>query len=83
MPQVLHLIKSSVPAYTLSLIRRQSREPNTILTVVLLHGAAPPPLPTGVRIHRLVDDASTRSSDALTYSQLLDLIFAADQVIAW
>ncbi len=83
MPRILHLIKAPVPAHTLSLIQRQSREPDTTPVVVLLHGAAPPSLPPGVRVHRLVDDASTRSPESLTYSELLDLIFAADQVLSW
>lgn len=83
MPHVLHLIKSPVSAHALSMIQRQSREPDTTLTVILREGTAAPPLPRGVQVHRLAEGSPTRSPDALTYSELLDLIFAADQVIAW
>ena len=94
MPHVLHLVKPPVPAHALSMIQRQSREPETTLTVVLLHGADPPPLPAGVRVHRLTaphpalsptggEDKGEGNPEALTYSELLDLIFAADQVLSW
>ncbi|MGH7262724.1 MAG: hypothetical protein ACREH7_02210 [Candidatus Rokuibacteriota bacterium] len=83
MPHVLHLIKPPVPARALSIIQRQSREPDTTLSIVLMHGADPPSLPPGVRVHRLTDESSTRHPGDLTYSELLDLIFAADQVISW
>ncbi len=78
MPHVLHLLKAPVPAHALSAIERQSREPDTTLTVVLRGGGEAPPLPPGVRVRRLAG-----GGDALGYSELLDLIFAADQVISW
>ena len=83
MAHVLHLIKPLVPAQALSMIQRQSREHDTTLSIVLMHGADPPSLPPGVRVHRLADDSSTRHPGALTYSDFLDLIFSADQVISW
>ncbi|MBI2153048.1 MAG: hypothetical protein HYV92_04605 [Candidatus Rokubacteria bacterium] len=75
MPHVLHLLKAPVPDHALAAIQRQSREPGTTLTVVLREGAEAPPLPSGVQVRRL--------ADTLTYSELLDLIFSADQVISW
>lgn len=75
MPRVLHLVKSPIPAHALAMIQRQSGEPDTALAVVLLHGADPPPLPAGVTVGRL--------SDTISYSDLLDLVFSADQVISW
>ena len=83
MAHVLHLIKPLVPAQALSMIQRQSRERDTTLSIVLMHGADPPSLPPGVRVHRLADDSSTQHPGALTYSDFLDLIFSADQVISW
>lgn len=81
MPHVLHLIKPPVSAQALATIRRQSREPGTTLTVVLTQGVPALPLPDGVRILRLADQPP--APGALTYPQLLDLLFAADQVVSW
>lgn len=94
MPHVLHLIKSPVPGHALSVIQHQSRQPDTALTVVLVHGAVAPPLPDGIRIHRLAaphpalspvggEDTGEGGAGTLTYEDLLDLIFTADQVISW
>ncbi|MBI3027904.1 MAG: hypothetical protein HYY64_00110 [Candidatus Rokubacteria bacterium] len=75
MPHVLHLLKAPVPEHALTAIEQQSRDPGTTLTVVLREDTEPPPLPSGVQVRRL--------PDTLTYAELLDLIFAADQVISW
>ena len=83
MAQVLHLITPPVPAHALSMIQRQSREPDTTLTVVLMQGTKAPTLPSGVLVQHLVEESSLADKDTLTYSALLDLIFSADQVISW
>ncbi len=83
MPHVLHLLKAPVPAHALSMIQRQSRQPDTTLTVVLTQGTEALPLPSGVRVQHLAAESSLAGRDTLTYSALLDLIFSADQVISW
>lgn len=83
MPRVLHLIKSPVPDHALAVIGRQSREPDTTLTVVLIQGAAAPSLPAELRVRRLSAESPAPDPDTLTYSELLDLIFSADHVISW
>jgi hypothetical protein len=45
------------------------------VTVVVLPGGAAPTLPAGVPIRRLDGD--------LSYAELVELIFAADQVVTW
>ncbi len=81
MPRFLHLLKTDfISPAVLAVIERQSREPGTEITVVLMHGAPAPPLPSGVIIHRL---AENDSSGSITHSRLLDLIFEADSAIAW
>ena len=82
MPLVLHLLKADSDPTALNVIERQSREPGTEVTVVLIQGAAPP-LPAGLRVRRLGNESAAPSPDTLTYSDLLDLIFSADQVISW
>ena len=75
MPSVLHLLKSPEASLALAMIDQQRREPGTSVTVVLLAGAEASRLPDGVSVKRAGHD--------LTPSELLDLIFASDQVVAW
>ncbi|OLC12419.1 MAG: hypothetical protein AUH29_16740 [Candidatus Rokubacteria bacterium 13_1_40CM_69_27] len=71
---VLHLLKGDHPAVALATIARQVQAGDEV-AVALLHGAPAPSLPARVRVHRVPDDVS--------YEQLLEKIFAADQVITW
>ena len=74
MRTTLHLLKDA-PGAALVAIERQHREPDTRVTVVLLHGAAVPSLPRGVAVRHVPRD--------LGYGELLELIFESDQVISW
>ena len=80
MPSVLHLIKGDSLPHVLTVIERESREPGTAVTVALLHVGDVPPFPAGVTVLRVSENGP---KDALTYSELLDLIFAADRVVTW
>lgn len=73
MAAVLHLLKGD-PDLTLAAIAAQLAAGDRV-TVTLLPGAPVPELPPGVQVRRVPDD--------LSYDQLLDLIFASDQVTAW
>jgi len=74
MRTTLHLLKGA-PGAALAAIERQHREPDTSVTVVLLHGAPTPSQPRGVAVWHVPGD--------LGYGALLELIFESDQVIAW
>jgi len=74
MAAVLHVLKRGDTALARVVIEQQLRAGDTV-TVALLPGGAAPGLPAGVALHRVPDDAS--------YPRLLELIFSADQVIAW
>ncbi len=80
MPHILHLLKPDTCQTALSVIEHQSRQPDAAVTVILLHGASAPALPDGVTVRRLANE--TGEGD-LTPSDLLDLIFTADSVVAW
>ena len=80
MPSVLHLLKADATPHALATIERQSREPQTAVTVVLMHGTPTPTLPSRVALYRLDEQ---RAVGTITYSDLLDLIFSADQVVTW
>ena len=90
MPHVLHLLREPGPSAARETIASQVRDPATRVSVVLLPGDAPaePPgvpadWPPGTR--RLQD--GTGSADArhpaITYRELLALIFEADTVVTW
>ena len=74
MATVLHLVKGSDATLTRAVLDRSLREGDRV-TVVLLPGGAGPGLPAGVTVRSLERD--------LSYSQLLELIFEADQVVTW
>jgi hypothetical protein len=76
MPSVLHILKADSTPFAATVIDTSSREPDTQVTVVLLHGAAAPSLPAGIAVRRISDGD-------LDYAGLLDLIFAADRVVTW
>ena len=75
MRKALHLLTGGDCPLALPAIERQLRDPDTAVTIVLLHEAPVPALPDGVAVRRIDQD--------LTYGELLDLIFESDQVITW
>jgi hypothetical protein len=74
MSRVLHLFKGEHTREAVAVIAPQA-EAGDEVTVALLGGVSPPPLPDGVTVRRVPDDAS--------YERLLELIFAADHVVTW
>ena len=74
MAAVLHLLKGADTTLARSVLDRQVRDGDRV-TVVVLPGGAAPALPAGVPIRRLDGD--------LSYAELVELIFAADQVVTW
>lgn len=74
MAAVIHLVKGGDAALAAATIAGQ-RAAGHRVTVALLHGAPPPPLPAGVEVRRVPED--------LDYPALLEALFAADQVITW
>lgn len=74
MSRVLHLFKGAHTGEAVAVIAPQAAAGDEV-TVALVGGAAPPPLPPGVTVHRVPEDVS--------YERLLELIFAADHVVTW
>ena len=74
MAQALHVLKGGDSALALATIERQLAAGDRV-TVALLPGAPPPPLPAGVAVHRVPDEWS--------YERLLDAVFEADHVATW
>jgi hypothetical protein len=74
MAAVLHLIKGPDTALARTVLDRHLRDGDRV-TVVVLPGGAVAGWPDGVTVRRLDGD--------LSYGQLLELIFEADQVVTW
>ncbi|MBI2204092.1 MAG: hypothetical protein HYU41_09605 [Candidatus Rokubacteria bacterium] len=74
MATVLHLLKAGGHPLADETMRREVAAGDRV-TVALLDGAASAGVPAGVRRVRVPEDVS--------YSQLLDLVFEAERVIAW
>jgi hypothetical protein len=74
MARTLHLLKENDSSLAAATIARQVAAGDTV-SVVTLHGAAVPTLPSGVVVRRVPDE--------LSWDALLQALFEADQVIAW
>jgi hypothetical protein len=74
MAVALHLLGRGDVALALAAIARQVQAGDRV-HVALLSGAPLPPLPEGV--------AARRVPEELSYAELLEEIYAAEQVIAW
>ncbi len=74
MAAVLHLLKGGDTALARAVLDRSLRDGDRV-TVVLLPGGAEAGLPAGVAVRRLDAD--------LSYAQLVELVFQADQVVTW
>jgi hypothetical protein len=74
MAAVLHLVKGSDTTLPWAVVDHHLRAGDRV-TVVVLPGGAASGLPAGATVRRLDGD--------LTYGQLLELIFEADQVVTW
>jgi len=74
MARALHLVKGIHAGLVRATVARQLAAGDAV-TVIALHGAAVPPLPAGTVLQRVPED--------LSYDQLLEAVFASDQVITW
>lgn len=85
MPHVLHLIKDPTNRAALDVITRQARDPAVRLSVVLVQEGVRLEEPLPGKVYRLEESqgADMPRHPSITHSDLLDLIFAADTVVAW
>ena len=74
MAAVLHLVKRSDATLARAVLDRNVRTGDRV-TVVVLPGGAGAGLPAGVTVRSLERD--------LSYAELLELVFEADQVVTW
>ena len=74
MAAVLHLVKGPDATLARAVLDRNLRDGDRV-TVVILPGGAGAGLPAGVTVRSLERD--------LSYAELLELVFEADQVVTW
>ena len=74
MARALHLLKGEDSALAAATVARQLAAGDTV-TVIALHGAVIPALPAGTVVWRVPEE--------LSWEQLLEAMFEANQVIAW
>ena len=74
MAAVLHLLTADLSPLAVEAIERQLAAGDRV-SLAMLEGAPRPGRLEGVTVHRVPEE--------LGYADLLDRIFAADQVIAW
>ncbi|HZS33230.1 MAG TPA: hypothetical protein VFC42_07610 [Methylomirabilota bacterium] len=82
MPRILHLIKDPARRTAFEVLAAQARDPANRLAVVLLQAAAGVTAPLPGEVFRLGDGAGS-PYPPIDHSRLLELIFAADTVVAW
>ncbi|HEX9284520.1 MAG TPA: hypothetical protein VF879_02525 [Nitrospirales bacterium] len=79
----LHLLKDSPNSLALSVLGSQlSPQASPSVVVLLPPATAIPALPHCTTYH-LMDHASTKEKDAISYSRLVEMVFQAEKVIAW
>jgi len=74
MASALHLLKGEDSGLAAVTVARQLAAGDTV-TVIALHGAVIPALPAGIVVRRVPEE--------LSWEQLLEAMFEANQVIAW
>lgn len=77
----LHLLKNLPNPLAISVLRSETQTESPI--VVQLSPSGDLPQLPGVTLYHLTECGHMDSSHNITYSQLVEMIFAADKVVAW
>ena len=77
----LHILKHPVNPLALQILESTPAEEFPIAVVLSSSGELPQL--RGVKMYRMTDSSSPGNGESVSYSQLLDMIFTADKVVAW
>ena len=77
----LHILKHPVNPLALQILESTPAEESPVAVVLSSSGELPQL--RGVKMYRMTDSSSPNNGESVSYSRLLDLIFTADQVVAW
>ena len=78
---ILHLLKHPVNPLALQVLNSDSAE-ESLVAVLLPPGGDLPQL-SGIKVYRVTDSSSTGNGESISYSRLVEMVFAADKVVAW
>ena len=77
----LHILKHPVNPLALQILESTAHKESPVAVVLSSRGELP--LLSGVKMYRMTDSSSPDNRHSVSYSQLLEMIFAADKVVAW
>ena len=77
----LHLLKNPPNPLAIEVLRSEIRTASPI--VVLLSPSGDLRQLPGVTLYHVSESGDMKNSHRITYSQLVEMIFAADKVVAW
>jgi hypothetical protein len=78
---ILHLLKNPPNPLAIEILRSESQSEFPI--VVSLSPSGDLPQLPGVTLYHLSESEHMDNSHRITYSRLVEMIFAADKVVAW
>ena len=79
----LHLLKSPVSPVALQMLSTQVSAQTAPPVVVLLPPADKPPALPKCTLYRVTENNASPSGNAISYEQLVTMLFEADRVITW
>ena len=77
----LHILKPPVNPLAFQILESTPTEESRVAVVLSSRGELPQL--RGVKMYRMTDSSSPGNGESVSYSQLLDMIFTADKVVAW
>ncbi len=77
----LHLLKHPVNPLAIEVLRSDTQMESPIVVLLSPTGDLPP-LP-GVTLYNVRESDRMENGHCITYSRLVEMIFAADKVVAW
>ena len=79
----LHLLKSPVSPVALQMLSVQASAQTSPPIVVLLSPADKPPALPHCTLYRVTENNTAQGDNAISYDQLVTMLFEADHVVTW
>ena len=77
----LHILKPPVNPLAFQILESTPTEESRVAVVLSSRGELPQL--RGVKMYRMTDSSSPGNGESVSYARLLEMIFAADKVVAW
>ena len=79
----LHLLKSPVSPVALQMLSAQASAQTSPPIVVLLSPTDKPPTLPHCTLYRVTENKTAQGDNAISYDQLVTMLFEADRVVTW